>query len=924
MSWEPAWVPDGRGGFRRNSHTNKSDNNSNNEDKEEGEESGEMKDMTSSGAGEGENVGSGKGNEDEEEGEIAHTTGGPNGPPRNNSTGEFHRSPFLGRGPPNNNPRFPTDRDHPRQQRNSFTGPLPPSQRSSSFGRDGGFAGGGAAPFAGRDSQALPPPPPPSFRDPSSFRGGDSHSNRDMADARPPPRPGRDFRDHRGDGPPPFAGRDFRGGDAPPNGSRDFNDGPPSRDFRGDHQGPLPPAPLREDGRDFRDHAGPRDFRSQPGPPEPPGRGMDGPNRHFRGSSDQLNRDYRGGEGTSRDFRDRNDVSPHGGRDFRSGNPPPKRDEFGRAPFPKNDRPPGNKREGFNVLSPFGSGKPPALRDQPPYRDGPVRSTTFREGEPPYRESASSEGSFRDGPRDIPFRDGPVRDARGIPPKEHLFHGVSRDRDVPFNKRDRPMPAGPRDASRESTFVNRDQYGRGESHADRSRLGDGPPFTNKKDDHQREPSFGSGIPPESNFGPLGGSSAVQRTTQPFRGDTLASPSSFPPSSATTVAGFGLPATSPAVSTRPTDPRRRPSKEPVVTSSNQQGVSSSLLSQEGGGKPAASTNSSQDTSEDAKLIPPPSHPARRMGSYSSLADSSGSASATIVPHPPSQLDRGSNGGSRHDQGPFHSPVPRRPSSDAMSPRNERGDHHGPPGSGGAARLRSPVNERGRPVPSGASPSPNKASMQNRQQVPSSGTTQHPPFAPAMTGRPPHFRQNDPRFRHHERVKAEQEATHLSGLNANGEEAGYSTGGDVRTKHPQPHQVDPFGRTRDWAESSKKSTQSPPGTAPSSPKKKRQIQIPFGSREQTTSSAESAPGSLAAEKVNDKKATNPGSLAHANPASSLSKGEDLPPLLTTSLGDDDVVKRAEAAVKELEAVISTPTPEKVRTNLFACIHTSTLHF
>jgi hypothetical protein len=1049
MSWEPAWVPDGRGGFRRN-HTNK-----NNEDVEEGEESGEMKEPAPA----KKNT---KGDEDEEEGEITPlpSAGGPPGPgpgpgpPRSSSTGNLDfRAPYRGRG--SNSSRFVANRDRPRQ-RNSFSGTMP-AQRypgpstigNSSFGREGGFSvgGNGAPPFSARDAQPPPPPPPPpAFRDPPSFR--DPHSSRDIMDG-PPPRAGREFRDfapgqpsgsQRGD-PGLFAGRDFRG--EPPSLGRDFVDAPPSRDFRGD-QAPPPPRDNRDirgvDQPNFRGEPPLREFRDPPfrgppGPPEPPGRDYrnDPANRDFRGPSDPMTRDYRGGDGPNRDFRDRNDSVSLSSRDFRVGNPPSKRDVFGRDPYqnPNSDRPPammsgaGDNREGYNAPPihreppSFGSNKVPASRDQPPYRDGPVRNPPFREVEPPYRDPASREGLFRDGPRDTPFRDGASRDPREGTPKDTPFQGASRDRDLPFGKRDASSSSTvPRDTGRDPSFGSREPYARGENLSDRGRPVDGPQFEGKKGDNKREPSFGAAPPADSNFGlkrldsgvtrdqnsRMGGPSSGQRIMPPFHREgnrdsgchvsnsvpleresipgknankaahhiavdmklgqsgSSASPSSFPSASSNPSVGVGLKSTSTPAAARPTDPRRRPSKE-LVGTAIQQGTQPTLPPQEGSGNtfyphssdvlPASNLAPMVDNFPEKPPIPVPSHPARRMGSYSSLADNS-SMPQTLMPTPPPPLDRTNSAGSRLGPGGFRSPLPRR-SSDA-SPHSERGDYYGPPGGGAPqGRLRSPVSDRGRSSISGGAPSPKKIGMQNKQQTPPVSAPQHPPLAPVMTGRPPHFRQNDPRFKHHERVKAEQEAAYLSASTSRGEDIAKSKGrfdsrsepevtqgskgialGDeaVPGSSSQKNHVDTFGRTREWTENVKASINRPPNPTTGSPTRKQlankalssapcqdQDKLATGTAQDRFSSADS--GSLPANKASEK---HSGSLemaqvenmttANSSPTSSSSEGprsrsEDLPPLLTSSLGDSMVVERAEAAVQELGLVISTPLLKKVWT-------------
>jgi hypothetical protein len=134
------------------------------------------------------------------------------------------------------------------------------------------------------------------------------------------------------------------------------------------------------------------------------------------------------------------------------------------------------------------------------------------------------------------------------------------------------------------------------------------------------------------------------------------------------------------------------------------------------------------------------------------------------------------------------------------------------------------------------------------------------------------------------------------------------------------VDPFGRTRDWKE--RPIGHKTPNTTPrSSPVKQKQIKTfsfsPHPEQRRPSNDfwkASSVIGSGDKAPLTQKE-TAPASLPPAAPSmsgttieASRSKPEALPPLLTSSLGDESVIKRAEAAVQHLSEVISD-TSQKV---------------
>lgn len=408
MAWEPAWAPDGRGGFVRN-NIQPAD-----------EEAEEMHPPPPPSG------------DDEEEGEIAGTGGSGGMHPPNSNNNNFR--PRFGGGRGGNNRPFGGGRHRhhgsfsgtPGNAAPSNTGPPPFLKREGSFGgRGAGFGGGrtgdfrndgpyegGPRPPAGRDfnfrSNSDGPfrpdePPTPNFRD----RAPDAPSTRDFPGPREPfggPPQRAPFRD----GPPPFRQGGERGRSGSNIGPPPFGGGRPQELHREGSFGAMGPAvgPGRSDPRDASlgprggDNGGPPRDVSREGsfaprggdmgvPPREPGReppfgprggDVGGPARDLarEGSFGLRGADLGGpprDPGRDGFFEPRGaDMSvspresgPRGpGAPFSRGGPPP--------PFHRHD---GSRDTSFGDLA-----APPPPRDRPFHDEGASRGRVGSQGPP--------------------------------------------------------------------------------------------------------------------------------------------------------------------------------------------------------------------------------------------------------------------------------------------------------------------------------------------------------------------------------------------------------------------------------------------------------------------------------------------------------------------------------------------------------------
>jgi hypothetical protein len=272
------------------------------------------------------------------------------------------------------------------------------------------------------------------------------------------------------------------------------------------------------------------------------------------------------------------------------------------------------------------------------------------------------------------------------------------------------------------------------------------------------------------------------------------------------------------------------------------------------------------------------------------------------------------------------------------------------------------------------------MQQQQQQAQSAPSQQPPPAPSMNSRPPNFRNNDPRFKHQEKAQADamvrpdqgkpSSTTTVQRLgdlkkkkNRFGDgRFGEDDGADQQVAPPKAHSyedaardpdtasgsmsltaVDPFGRTRDWKERTF-GNRTPNTTPRSSPMKQKAIKSLSSSPQKEKVKATAAhllneyPKPPSTVSISDKKSiaqtensssdafeinkTSSGALATSPNTGEAprSKPEELPPLLMSLLGDQDVIKRAEAAVQHLSEVISNPSMQVRRPTTMAGLTTS----
>ena len=750
------------------------------------------------------------------------------------------------------------------------------------------------------------PPPPPSG-------GGDDEEEGEISAGGGMNRPNEKFRPRFGGGRGPGNNSNrppFSGGRHRHHGSFSSTPGNPPLPS-GNNAGPQPPFMKREGsfggrggfpgrvGGDFRNEAPPfhdgpppRDFRGGEGPP-PVGRDFtpfrnssDGPRGDFRTNASGDLPPFRPDEPPP-SFRERGPEPPH--RDFRDG-PTPRDPAFGGPPpphrLPIRDGPPfrpGNER------GRSGSGRQPELG-----REGAFGSMA---GGPPGRE-----GSF--GPRDMvgPLRGEPGRDAsfgsRGVdiggPPRDLARDGCfgpsmpPRDigREAPFGPRGGDMGVPPRDLPRESSFgprggdtggLPRDTGREGPFGLRGGDLGAAPR------DEVRDVAFGprgadvggpprgpgapfsrGGVPPPREGGPppphafhRGPESPRETTFSDLAGPTPPRDRPFRDETRVRSNGQGPPGTNPMGNLpsgprRPTDPRRR-------------------SNQDLGGLASGPSHVPSDGPSDGPPLPSP-QPGRRLGSYSSLADSS-----TMPPNlmPTQPLPMGHDGG----PGSFRSPAGRRPLADPG-----RSDHYG---SGGPQPpSRSPALEKRalNSSPRASDKVIKSPGFNSNAQGGSGNSGGIPPMAPSLSSRgPPSANFRDPRFKSNERTGDARPDFNTSasfgGLGGSRKKS-FSVGAD----NPSVP-ADALARMRkDFGD--RPSTQKSPRGSPS--KATTMKTFPASPRNEVGK----------ATVVFMPSDSSSGAQAEAQPSP---KPEPLPPLLTSALGEGEIVERAETAMFHLSEVV-----------------------
>jgi hypothetical protein len=685
---------------------------------------------------------------------------------------------------------------------------------------------------------------------PSQFRGGRGPNNPRFGVGRDRPRQRSSFTAMPSPRIAPNGGGFSGGGNA--NGPPFQRDSipalsPPPPNFRGGDRDVMDGQPPRgPGGRDYRDFGGGGPPSNGPGPRADGGPPFGG-GRDFRNDPPAPpNRDFSDGPPNRpppRDFRGSGPPPP--GRDFR--NDRDYRDRSDGPPLPNRDFRAGNQppfaRDRGNSLS---------LHREPSFGSGP-REPPFRDGQPSFRDGPNRDGQFLDGPprdfRDNGPRDPPFRDS--MPPERGGFgnremSGAGRDPNI---SRGGGMPFPPRGPLKRDT-----------SHGGYNR--DAPFDDGREDKPPLQRTSSTGMMP-------GGNMAGQ-------------PPSFSPSAPKNTIVQGA---APPHKLRPTDPRRRASvgsspgafgAKPDVPYSDPRRRAS--VGSSPGAKPDVPSSDPRHSTGPPLGVggpsfnnAPASHPPRRLSSYSSLADGS-SKSSSLAPKGPPQSGEGPGlGPNDHPGGSIRSPVPpvppRRMSIDP-SAQNESGEYYGPLGGGPHPQRHSSLNnERGRP-PGNAPPNPSRAIQQ-----------QQPPISPsrlpqAISMRPSNIRSNDPRFRQQEKAQSEELGRSELGM-PNAPQIGSSS-------------MDTFGRSRDWKD---RPFGARPGssTPRSSPVKQKSIRT-FSSSPQSEKPVSNLPSFPDKSKE-----------ASTTDVAAKPKPEPVLPLSTKLLRDDEVIKRAKAAMEHLSEVV-----------------------
>jgi hypothetical protein len=633
---------------------------------------------------------------------------------------------------------------------------------------------------------------------------------------------------------------------------------------------------------DFRNdgpyEGGPRDFRGEGGPP--PGRDF-----NFRNNSDGP---FRPDEPPPPNFRDRGPDAPPP-RDF-----PGPREPFGgpsqRPPF--RDGPPPFRQGGErgrslsnSSLPPFGGGRPQEIHREGSFgviggaggpgrsdpRDGSFGPRGGDMGGPP--RDLVRDGSF--GPR-AGDMGGPPRDAGREPPfgpRGGEMGGPQRDlpREGSFGSRGADLAGPPRDPGRDGFFEPRGadmvvpprEPGPRGPGAPFLRGGPPPPRDNgpspafHRGDGNREPPFSdlAGPPPPRDRpfhddGPPRGRVGIQGPPGPNQGG-------FPPNNA------------PSDPRRPTDPRRRSSQDL------------------GGMATGPPPHIASDGPPDGPPMPSP-QPGRRISSYSSLADSSTIPPNLVPSQPPSMAQDGGPGN-------FRSPAGRRSLVDHNSRNDRGGDQFGSgPRSSWSPAVDRRADNSPRTVPHLKSPGFN-----NNLQGGNNSSGGVPPMAPSLSSRGPQPNFRDPRFKLNDKPGGDPrpDVNHsgpMGGFGGHPRKRSFSEGLDF----PSNSATDAFGRVR------KDFSDRPPfqKSPRSSPSKTQAIKtFPASPRGDLTNT------------IPERKLPESSGPAPPTEAPPAPKREYLPPLLTSALGEGEIVQRAETAVFHLSEVVGNKELKAVEEEL-----------
>ncbi|MGK3735730.1 MAG: hypothetical protein ACI90V_002571, partial [Bacillariaceae sp.] len=868
MSWRSGYVADGRGGFRRNRPSVNEDGGGGGEDGAAMEESGEV------------HEGSKQNNNNNN-----NNTLGNNNNNNNNNGGNQHKStppPCNQPSPPHHQQQYGhhssissvTSKRNDEQEKNDYNNNNNNNRRNS------------ANQFPDASMSSPQPPLSRHHNNSNDFRGGGGRGYRGG-------RGGGRFGGGRGGGGGRHRNHSFSSGSGSGSGGGRGNDGSShysGRDFRNEsHQPPPPPPPpgSRESSNGDASSSGggsltDRDVHNS------------SKNRGISRESSWSSSDGRGGGFRRGSINNNNNRPPPPNED---NGPPPRlqRDtSFGGGP---GGPPPSSShhRNDHNRDGGTGGREPSFIRDGVASRDGHGYN---RDGHPHPNTHPKLKGSpvlsFGNHKRDSSFGRG-GGGGGDLPPPPPLYLGQEGG-----SNRDQTSLRGNEDLALSGSTKN----------VDRIR----PPVDRKRDISSSSNSSYQGRAPlrrESPFGQGGGPHTGPHTggPPPPRGilprdsgardpgtGTIHSQGKHPPSAQAGGAAAAAPS-------RPTDPRRRNSISiGTTTTTTTQGGISTVASDEGSSTSSSINNRNIDrgplnTSNDVlpppgappspnpprRVIPPgapPSpNPPRRLSSYSSLADS------TARPGGSSNNFRSPGGGIR------------RASSDAGF-RNDRTGYH-PTASNQSSK---PWLER-----SGSFSSGSKNNNNIKNPIPNHDS--HRPSSQQNSNQPNLARNADPRFN-----RTDNSSINNTGSAHRGDSNKKSESSEPEPERPkQSHSVDPFGRSRDWNQKPRPVRRPSLGDGSRiSPTKHKPLKS-FQSAHQSPQSKEktllSAPKlSMPTSSITNTSNSDNASTSVIDPstAESAKKIESKPvplsPLLVSSLGNADVMKRAETVVLNLHEVMS----------------------
>ena len=877
MSWRSGYVADGRGGFRRNRPSvNEDGGGGGGEDAME--ESGEVHEVGSKNNNNNNNITMGNNNNNNNNnGGNQHKS---TAPPYNQSSPPHHQQQYGHHSSSSSSSNVTSKRndeeksDYNNNRRNSanqfpdlpMSSPQPPLARHHNNSND--FRGGGGRGYRGGRGGG---------RFGGGGRGGGRHRNHSFS-----------------------SGSGGRGND----GSSHYN----GRDFRNEpHQLPPPPPPP-----------GSRESSNGDAPSSSGGSSLTDRDGHNPSKNRGISRESSWSSDGRGGFRRGSSIINNNNNNNR---PPPPNEDNGPPPRLQRDSSFGG-----------GSGGPPPSssnhrndhRDggtggrEPPFRDGGGASRDGhgynRDGHPHPHAHPKMKGSpvlsFGNHKRDTSFGRGGSGGGGGgdLPPPPPLYLGTeggsNRDQTSLRGSEDLALSGStksvdrirpPVDRKRDLSISTSNSSYQGRAPRRESSFGQGGGLHTGP--HTGGPPPSRGLLPRDSGGRDPGTGTIHsqgkhEKSKIYIGSGQGSQSLFSPS---TQAGGAA-----AAPSRPTDPRRRNSTSSITTTT--QGGISTVASDEGSISSSINNRNidcgPSNTNNDAvpppgippipnspyRVLPPgappsPSpNPPRRLSSYSSLADSAGRPGSSNNLRPPV-------GGLR------------RASSDAGF-RKDRTDYH----STASNQSSKPWLER-----SGSFSVGNKNNNNIKKLIPNHDS--HRPSSHQNSNQPNLARNADPRFN-----RTDNSSTNNTGSAHRGDSNNISeSSGPEPEGLKQSHPVDPFGRSRDWNQKPRPARRPSFGDGSRISPTKTKLVKSFLSTHQSPQSKEkilfSAPKlSMPATSITNTSSSDCVSTSVIDPSTAESakniesKAEPLPPLLVSSLGNADVVKRAETVVLNLHEVMS----------------------